>query len=60
MKNLLEKWLKKIILEHAEVFGNKYGTLKQPIIEKLEKGKDILFDIDWQGTQELKKKNQNI
>ena len=36
-------------LEHAEVFGNKYGTLKQPIIEKLEKGKDILFDIDWQG-----------
>ena len=43
-------------LEHAEVFGNKYGTLKRPIIEKLDKGKDILFDIDWQGTQELKEK----
>ena len=43
-------------LEHAEVFGHKYGTLKQPIFNKLEKGKDILFDIDWQGTQELKEK----
>ena len=42
-----------MFLEHAEVFGNKYGTLKQPITEKLEKGKDILFDIDWQGTQQL-------
>ena len=46
-----EKSFRKMIkedkfLEHAEVFGNKYGTLKQPIIEKLEKGKDILFDID--------------
>lgn len=43
-------------LEHAEVFGSKYGTLKKPIFEKLKKGKDILFDIDWQGTQELKEK----
>ena len=47
---------KDMFLEHAEVFGNKYGTLKEPIIEKLQKGKDILFDIDWQGTQELKEK----
>ena len=56
-----EKSFRKMIkedrfLEHAEVFGNKYGTLKKPIIEKLEKGRDILFDIDWQGTQELKEK----
>jgi guanylate kinase len=53
-----EKSFRKMIkedkfLEHAEVFGNKYGTLKQPINEKLKKGKDILFDIDWQGTQQL-------
>ena len=47
---------KDMFLEHAEVFGNKYGTLKEPIIVKLQKGKDILFDIDWQGTQELKEK----
>ena len=47
---------KDMFLEHAEVFGNKYGTLKEPIFAKLQKGKDILFDIDWQGTQELKEK----
>ena len=45
-----------MFLEHAEVFGNKYGTLKDPIITKLQKGIDIIFDIDWQGTQELKEK----
>ena len=43
-------------LEHAEVFGNKYGTLKGPIIDKIYNGIDVLFDIDWQGTQELKEK----
>ena len=47
---------KNMFLEHAEVFGNKYGTLREPILAKLNKGKDILFDIDWQGTQELKEK----
>ena len=45
-----------MFLEHAEVFGNKYGTLKEPVLKKLKKGKDIIFDIDWQGTQELKEK----
>jgi guanylate kinase len=47
---------KNMFLEHAVVFENKYGTLKEPVIKKINKGKDILFDIDWQGTQELKEK----
>ena len=42
------------LLEYAEVFGNRYGTPKEPVIRELELGKDILFDIDWQGTQALK------
>lgn len=45
-----------MFLEHANVFGNKYGTPKNPILNKLKEGKDILFDIDWQGTQALKEK----
>lgn len=40
-------------LEYAEVFGNFYGTLKAPVCEALERGEDMLFDIDWQGTQQL-------
>ena len=43
-------------LEHALVFGNKYGTPKEAVIKKLILGKDILFDIDWQGTQALREK----
>jgi len=41
------------LLEHAHVFGNFYGTPKAPVEETLAGGKDILFDIDWQGTQQL-------
>jgi guanylate kinase len=41
-------------LEHAVVFGNKYGTPRGPVMAALEAGKDVLFDIDWQGTQQLK------
>ena len=41
-------------LEHAIVFGHKYGTPRGPVMKALEAGKDILFDIDWQGTQQLK------
>ena len=41
-------------LEHATVFGNKYGTPRGPVMAALEAGKDVLFDIDWQGTQQLK------
>ncbi|MCX7346810.1 MAG: guanylate kinase [Alphaproteobacteria bacterium] len=41
------------LLEHAEVFGNFYGTPRAPVEEALAKGCDVLFDIDWQGTQQL-------
>jgi len=41
-------------LEHATVFGHKYGTPRAPVMKALEAGKDVLFDIDWQGTQQLK------
>jgi len=41
-------------LEHALVFGHKYGTPRAPVMKALEDGKDVLFDIDWQGTQQLK------
>lgn len=41
-------------LEWAEVFGNRYGTPKAQIEEGLEAGHDFLFDIDWQGTQQLR------
>lgn len=41
-------------LEHAQVYGHHYGTPKASIEKHLKKGKDILFDIDWQGTQQLK------
>jgi guanylate kinase len=41
-------------LEHASVFGNRYGTPKNAVMAELENGKDVLFDIDWQGTQQLR------
>jgi guanylate kinase len=41
-------------LEHALVFGNRYGTPKKPVYDILDGGKDVLFDIDWQGTQQLR------
>jgi guanylate kinase len=41
-------------LEHATVFGNRYGTPRAAVMAALEAGKDVLFDIDWQGTQQLK------
>jgi guanylate kinase len=40
-------------LEHAKVFGNYYGTPKEPVENALARGRDVLFDIDWQGTQQL-------
>ena len=46
-------------LEHAKVFQNFYGTTKTPVIDKLNKGINVLFDIDWQGTSQIKKKNLN-
>lgn len=43
-------------LEHAEVFGHHYGTPRRPVLDALESGRDMLFDIDWQGTQQLASK----
>ena len=40
-------------LEHATVFGNSYGTPKAPVEAALEEGRDVLFDVDWQGAQEI-------
>ena len=41
--------------EHAKIFDNYYGTLKETVLKFLSLGKDVLFDIDWQGTQQLQK-----
>ncbi|NWH09059.1 MAG: guanylate kinase [Alphaproteobacteria bacterium] len=46
-------------LEHATVFGNSYGTLGAPVEAALRLGRDVLFDIDWQGTQQLRQKARN-
>ncbi len=42
------------LLEHALVFGNNYGTPRKPVEQALETGRDVLFDIDWQGTQQVR------
>ncbi len=44
------------LLEHAKVFGNYYGTPRLPVEQTLGEGRDVLFDIDWQGTQQLAEK----
>jgi guanylate kinase len=44
------------LLEWAEVFGQLYGTPKAPVLEALESGQDVLFDIDWQGARQLRKR----
>ena len=44
-------------LEYAKVFNNYYGSTRTPVIDKLNKGKNILFDIDWQGADQIKNKN---
>ena len=46
-------------LEYAKVFNNYYGTTRTPVIEKLNKGKNVLFDIDWQGADQIKNKKLN-
>ena len=47
---------KRKFLEHAKVFNNYYGSLKEKVINELKKGENIIFDIDWQGTQQIKNK----
>ena len=54
-----KKIKQKAFLEHAKVFGNFYGTLKENIDEKIKKGKSILLDIDWQGARQVRKKMAN-
>ena len=46
-------------LEYAKVFSHLYGTTRTPVIEKLEKGQNVLFDIDWQGADQIKNKKLN-
>ena len=43
-------------LEYAKVFKNYYGSLKETVIQNLENGENVIFDIDWQGTEQIKKK----
>ena len=43
-------------LEYAKVFNNLYGTTRTPVIDNLNKGKNVLFDIDWQGADQIKNK----
>ena len=56
-----EKEFKRLIkneefLEYAKVFNNFYGTTRTPVIDKLNKSKNVLFDIDWQGADQIKNK----
>jgi guanylate kinase len=46
------------LLEWAQVFGNRYGTPRGPVEAALASGRDVLFDIDWQGTQQLREKGR--
>jgi len=45
-------------LEHAKVFENFYGSTKSKVIEHLNNGENVIFDIDWQGTEQIKKKTK--
>ena len=59
-KNYFKKLIKKKeFIEHAKVFDNYYGSSKRLITEKLKRGKNIVFDIDWQGTRQIKNKKLN-
>ena len=59
-KNNFKKLIKKKeFLEHAKVFDNYYGSSKKLVIDKLKKGQNIVFDIDWQGTRQIRNKRLN-
>lgn len=60
-KSAFEKLIeKKSFYEHAEVFGNYYGTSESAIDEQLAKGIDVLLDIDWQGAQQVRMKKPSV
>ena len=50
-----EKISKEEFYEHAKIFGNYYGTSKKAVLDLIKNNNDVLFDIDWQGTQQLSK-----
>ena len=58
-KDFSELIKKNELLEYAEVFSNFYGSSKKKVIDNLNHGKNVVFDIDWQGTQQIKEKNLN-
>jgi len=59
-KNIFKKLIKKKkFLEHAKVFDNYYGSSKDLVIKKLKQGKNVVFDIDWQGTRQIRNKKLN-
>jgi len=47
------------LLEHATVFGNSYGTPVAPVDAALEAGRDVLFDVDWQGAQQMRQRRKS-
>jgi len=59
-KQFLDLIKKNQFLEYAEVFGFRYGTLRKTIVNFFKKKKDVLFDIDWQGFQQLKQSNLEV
>ena len=59
-KKFSESISKKKFLEHVNVFGFRYGTLKQTVDKFYKKKLDVLFDIDWQGFQQLKQTNMEV
>ena len=60
-KNAFKKLIKKNeFLEHAKVFDNYYGSSKDFVYKELKKGNNIVFDIDWQGTRQIRNKNLNF
>jgi len=59
-KNRFEVLIKKKeFLEYAKVFENYYGSSKRAVIKNLDNGKNVIFDIDWQGSEQIKKKKLN-
>ena len=59
-QNKFEKLIKnEEFLEYAKVFKHFYGTTRTPVIDRLEKGENVIFDIDWQGADQIKNKRLN-
>ena len=58
-KDFNELIKKNELLEYAEVFSNFYGSSKKKVIDNLNHGKNVVFDIDWQGTKQIKEKKLN-